>query len=179
MRKTSLTIISILFFVGVAWALSGMSPEVINNIWTFEKAPKFTSLTANRILALDSNKQLFNPTIGSSGTVAESNGTTESYVAKNTYREATIHNFATLAVSWTLSTDEALCLYLSGTNANAACTINGPATGGKVFFFRNGTGQAVQFKSSAGTGVSITNAKSAWLLYSTANADYIKMGSEF
>jgi hypothetical protein len=117
-------------------------------------------------------------TIGLQGKVMESTGTIPSYVAKNIYRQAAIHNFATAAASWTLSADELLCLMHATTNATgAACTIQAAGTAGMVLFFRNGSGQNNTVHSGSGTGVLISTATAIKLVYDGVLSDWVKMGT--
>lgn len=115
-------------------------------------------------------------TPGANGTVLSGSSTTTAptYAAKNTWREVTQHNFATLAASWTLTDDEALCYLLTTTNANGSATIRLPSTGGKKFFIRNGSGQNnVLLPAGNGSGITLATAKAIEVIYDTASSEYL------
>jgi len=133
-------------------------------------------LSVGDILYADQTNRMTDLDAGATGTVLQSAGllTAPAYVAKNTMREATIHNFATAAASWTLSSDEALCYYLASTNASGSATIRLPTTGGKVFFFRNGSGQN---NVLAPGDLTIATATAVEVIYATDLTAYIKRGT--
>jgi hypothetical protein len=116
--------------------------------------------------------------LGLQGTGLESTGSAVAYVAKNIYRQAAIHNFATLAVSWTMSADELLCLMHATTNASgAACTIQAAGAAGMKMHFRNGSGQNNTIHSGAGTGILVSTATAVDLIYDAILGDWVKMGT--
>ncbi len=108
---------------------------------------------------------------GANGTVLQAAGATTApaYIAKNIMRIAS-HNFATLAASWTLSADDALCYYLLLTNANAACTIRAPETTGLTFIIRNDCGSNATILGTS--GITVATAKTAHVYHD--GTDYVR-----
>ncbi len=140
-------------------------------------------MTIGDILYADQADRLTNLNAGALGTILQSAGpaTAPAYVAKNIFRRATVHNFATSASSWTLSSDEALCLYLIGSNAaNSACTVQvgSSPTDGTIYVVRNASGQNMTLHSAGGTGITVATAKTAILIYSSGAADFYRVTAD-
>ena len=79
------------------------------------------------------------------------------------------HDYAGAAVDWALSAAELLKTVHKPTNANGPCNAIIAAAAGKPYIFINGTGQALTVKTPAGTGVAITNGKSAIVMSDGTN----------
>ena len=71
---------------------------------------------------------------------------------------AVSHSYASAAVDWTLSYTENLATCIKVTLAGGAVNAIATPTNGKVFIIYNNSGQALTFKASGQTGVSISNA---------------------
>lgn len=89
------------------------------------------------------------------------------------------HDYSGGNTKWTLSTAEKLCPYILTTNAGtgtAVAEFGAKATiGNKVIEVRNSSGQTVTFKPSDATGISVATGKSARLLFSATDADFIRL----
>jgi len=155
-------------FVGTLFATSA--------VWKLNVKP---GLTVGDIVYADRKDRLTNLNAGSSGEVLQAAGasTAPSYVAKNTYRQATIHNFATTVGSWQVSADELLCLMLASTNATGVNTVQVTATTGKILVYRNGSGYASTVHSSSGTGISVATGTAVMLIYDGILGDWIKLAT--
>jgi len=79
------------------------------------------------------------------------------------------HDYNAGAADWTLSAAELLKTVHKPTNANNAVNAIIPATAGIPYVFINATGQALTVKTAAGSGVAITNAKTAIVMADGTN----------
>jgi hypothetical protein len=84
------------------------------------------------------NAPLFNPTFGVSA-----------------------HDYGAAAVAWTLSAAEMQDIIVTASNANGAVDAIATPTAGKIYIVANSTGQALTFKASGQTGVTIASTKTA------------------
>lgn len=120
------------------------------------------------------NKTLTTPTIntptmndpaitgGTIASVAITGGTIASaaITASDLYITVAEHDYAGAAADWELSDAEAKASILVATNANGACAI--VATPDlKMYWVKNGTGQALTIKADGETGVEIATSKTA------------------
>jgi hypothetical protein len=168
MKRLTRSILIVLFVMVVASGFIYASGTWRHNVTR--------GLTTGDILYANRTDRLTNLNAGDTGDVVQSTGaaTAPAYVAKNLFRQATIHNFATLAASWVLSADELRCMVLATTNANGAATVRLGVTEGNVFWFRNGSGQNNVVEPGT---ITVATATGVQLVYDSALAAYIKMGT--
>ena len=79
------------------------------------------------------------------------------------------HNYNAGTTDWTLSAAELLKMVHKPTNAGGGVNAIIPTTAGKPYVFINATGQALTVKTAAGTGVAITNGKTAIVMADGTN----------
>lgn len=79
------------------------------------------------------------------------------------------HSYGSAHADWTLSAAELLKTVHKPTAADQAVNAIIPTTAGKPYVFINGTGQALTVKTAAGTGVAITNGKTAIVMADGTN----------
>ncbi len=104
----------------------------------------------------DSNETIISPV----EPTRQNNVTLEDAGGSFSLVDLTSHDFNSGTATWTLSTDEIMDSVLIGTNAGGTVTISiteANAIQGKPYFIYNNTGQTLNFKTSNGTGTSITN----------------------
>lgn len=87
------------------------------------------------------------------------------------------HSYSSGHADWTLSATEKKALILSVTLADAGANIIGPAEN-RVYYVRNGSGQAITIKKAGGTGITVANGKTAKVAYSNADSDYIRLTAD-
>jgi hypothetical protein len=86
------------------------------------------------------------------------------------------HDYAAGAADWELSAAEAKSSIITATNANDACAIVATPDSGKVYWIKNGTGQALTIKAAEQTGVTIANGKTA-AVYGNAT-DFVRLTAD-
>jgi hypothetical protein len=110
------------------------------------------------------NKTLTTPTINTptmndpaitGGTIASA-----AITAPDLYITTAEHNYAGDAADWELSAAEAKAAILAAINANAACAIVA-VPDLKMYWVKNGTGQALTIKADGQDGVTIATGKTA------------------
>lgn len=79
------------------------------------------------------------------------------------------HDYSAAHADWTLSAAELLKMIHKPTNADAGVNAIIADTAGMPYVFVNGTGQALTVKTAAGTGVTITNGKTAIVMSDGTN----------
>ncbi len=89
---------------------------------------------------------------------------------------ASIHDFASTMTTWTLSTTEQKCFYLTGISASGTVNVIGPNTSGKIYAMYNWSGAPMVFRTSATSGVVIANAKRAMLIHN--GTEYIRLTAD-
>ncbi len=168
-RKVVVLSILVSLLLGTAWLFGSATYK-----WNVPPG-----LSIGDILYADRKGRLTNLNAGATGTVAESAGllTAPAYVAKNTFRVASF-NFANASATQTATSDNALCFYWVATYAaGGAASIKAPATTGKVFYLRNGSGQAINVLVSGKAGVSVATGAGAMIAYDSMTGDYVKISS--
>ena len=81
------------------------------------------------------------------------------------------HSYASGHADWTLSATEKKALVLSVTLADAGANIIAPAEN-RMYILKNGSGQTITIKKSAGTGIAVANGKTAVVYYD--GSDYAR-----
>ena len=126
-----------------------------------------TNTTAGTTLQLTSYRQAYE--FGNDGAMwflSSSNSTFTN--PKTTYSIGT-HSYGSAHADWTLSASELLNTVHKPTAADQAVNAIIPATAGIPYVFINGTGQALTVKTAGGTGVTITNGKTAIVMADGTN----------
>lgn len=86
------------------------------------------------------------------------------------------HDYEGASADWVLSTNEAKSIFLSVTNAGAAANIIAPDKGGRAFIVTNNSGYGITIKKAGGTGVTVTNGKTVWVIHD--GTDYTAITAE-
>ena len=79
------------------------------------------------------------------------------------------HDYGAAAVAWTLNAESLSYTFHKVTNANGAVDAIIALEPSIPYCFINGSGQALTVKGSSGTGITIANTKSAWVMSDETN----------